>query len=65
MFRVGDKVCPYDNMGITGTVAGMYEQKSQQWMTGGIMQPLWIIIVELDEDQQIREYRSDQIRKVD
>ena len=35
MYRVGDRVHPYANMGQTGTVVGMYEQKSQQWMIGG------------------------------
>jgi len=65
MFRVGDKVCPYDNMGITGTVVGMYEQKSEQWMTSGAMMPLWIIVVELDADQDVVEFRADKIRKVD
>ena len=65
MYRVGDRVHPYDNMGETGTVIGLYEQKSDQWMVGGAMQALWIVQVQLDKDESIVEYRVDTLRKVD
>ena len=29
MYRPGDRVYPYTNMGETGTVVGLYEQKSR------------------------------------
>lgn len=65
MYRLGDRVYPYTNMGETGTVVGVYEQKSEQWMVGGAMQALFIIQVKLDKDESVVEYRVDQIRKVD
>ena len=52
-------------MGQTGTVVGMYEQKSEQWMIRGAMQALWMIQVRLDKDDSIVEYRVDNLRKVD
>ena len=65
MYRVGDRVHPYDNMGETGTVIKIYEQKSNQWMVGGAMQSLWIIQVKIDRDESIVDYRVDDLRKVD
>ena len=65
MYRIGDKVYPYTNMGETGTVVGVYEQKSGQWMVGGAMSSLLIIQVKLDRDESIVEYRKDTLRKVD
>ena len=65
MYRVGDRVHPYDNMSITGTVVGTYEEKSTQWMVGGAMQALWIVQVKLDADETIVEFRADTLRKVD
>ena len=65
MYRIGDKVYPYTNMGETGTVVGVYEQKSDQWMVGGALQSLLIIQVKLDRDESVVEYRVDDLRKVD
>lgn len=65
MYRIGDKVHPYTNMGETGTVVGVFEQKSEQWMVGGALQSLLIIQVKLDRDETIVEYRVDDLRKVD
>ncbi len=65
MYRIGDKVHPYVNMGETGVVVGVYEQKSEQWMVGGAMQSLLIIQVKLDRDDSVVEYRVDDLRKVD
>ena len=48
MYRIGDRVYPYTNMGETGTVVGVYEQKSDQWMIGGAMTSLLMIQVKLD-----------------
>lgn len=65
MYRIGDRVYPYTNMGETGTVVGVYEQKSDQWMIGGAMTSLLMIQVKLDKDDSLVEYRVDNLRKVD
>lgn len=65
MYRIGDKVYPYTNMGETGVVVGVYEQKSEQWMIGGALQSLLMIQVKLDRDDTVVEYRKDDLRKVD
>ena len=65
MYRIGDRVYPYTNMGETGTVVGVYEQKSDQWMIGGAMTSLLMIQVKLDKDDSLVEYRIDNLRKVD
>lgn len=65
MYRLGDRVYPYTNMGETGTVVGVYEQKSNQWMVGGAMMSLLIIQVKLDRDDTVVDYRVDELRKVD
>jgi hypothetical protein len=52
-------------MGETGTVVGVYEQKSNQWMVGGAMMSLLMIQVKLDRDDAVVDYRVDELRKVD
>ena len=65
MIKVGDRVAPFDNMGQTGTVVGMYQQKSNQWMVGGAMQAIFIIKVRLDHDGTEIELRADKLMRVD
>jgi hypothetical protein len=64
-FRPGEKVAPYDNMGITGTVVAVTLQGSQQMMVGGTMQGLWIVTVKLDKTGETVTFRSDRLRKLE
>ena len=65
MIKVGDRVAPFENMGLTGTVISMYQQKSNQWMVGGAMQAIFIIKVRLDKDGTEIELRADKLMRVD
>ena len=64
MLKIGDRVVPFDNMSITGTVIDMYRQKSDQWMVGGAMEALFIIKVKLDKDESEVEFRADRLMRV-
>jgi hypothetical protein len=64
MLKIGDRVAPFDNMSITGTVIDMYRQKSDQWMVGGAMEALFIIKVKLDKDESEVEFRADRLMRV-
>ena len=65
MFKIGDRVCPYDNMTMKGTVTAMHKQGSDQWMVGGAMQHIFIIRVMLDGDLGEMEFRADRLRRID
>ena len=65
MIKVGDRVAPFENMGLTGTVVGMYQQKSKQWMVGGAMQAIFIVKVKLDHDGTEIELRADKLMRVE
>ncbi len=64
MLKIGDRVAPFDNMSITGTVIDMYRQKSDQWMVGGAMEALFIIKVKLDKDESEVEFRAERLMRV-
>ncbi len=64
MLKIGDRVAPFDNMSITGTVIDMYRQKSDQWMVGGAMEALFIIKVTLDKDESEVAFRADRLLRV-
>ena len=67
-FRPGDRVSPYDNMKLTGTVQNVYLEGSQQLMEGGTMQGLWIVDVKLDMNvngSYYMRFRADVLRKLD
>ena len=65
MIKVGDRVCLFENMSKIGTVVGMYPQKSQQWMVGASMSPIFIVQIKLDTDDVVEEYRADQVMRTD
>jgi hypothetical protein len=65
MVKVGDKVTLFENMSKTGEVVGMYPQKSNQWMVGGAMSPIFIVKIRLDKDGTIEEHRADKVMRVD
>ena len=65
MIKVGDRVAPFENMGLTGTVVGMYQQKSNQWMVGGAMQAIFIVKVKLDRDGTEIELRADKLMRIE
>ncbi len=65
MIKVGDRVAPFDNIGQTGVVVSMYQQKSNQWMVGGAMQAIFIVRVKLDRDDTEIELRADKLMRID
>jgi len=62
---MGDRVSLFENMSMIGTVIDMRRQKSDQWMTGGSMDPLFIVKVKLDSDGTEIEFRADKLMRVD
>ena len=65
MIKLGDRVCLFENMSKVGTVVDMYQEKSQQWMVGASMAPIFIVKIKLDENSVIEEYRADLLMRVD
>ena len=65
MFKVGDRVAPFDNMTMKGTVVDMRKQGSDQWMVGGAMQHIFIIKVALDGNKGEMEFRADRLRRIE
>ena len=65
MIKVGDKVCLFENMSKVGTVIGMYQEQSTQWMVGASMAPIFIVKVKLDKDGVLEEHRADKLMRVD
>ena len=65
MFKVGDRVAPFDNMTMKGTVVDMRKQGSDQWMVGGAMQHIFIIKVALDGNNGEMEFRADRLRRIE
>jgi len=65
MIKVGDKVTLFENMSKKGEVVDMYPEKSNQWMVGGAMSPLFIVKIRLDKDGTIEEHRADKVMRVD
>ena len=48
MFRVGNRVAPFFNMGKKGTVIEMREISHQTWMVNGSAGHAWILKIEFD-----------------
>ena len=65
MIKVGDRVCLFENMSKEGTVVGMRQEKSSQWMVGASMSPIFIVQVKLDKDGAVEEHRADHLMSVD
>ena len=65
MIKVGDRVALFENMSQSGTVVSMYEEKSSQWMVGGVMQPIFIVRFRLDSDGTEAEARADRLMRID
>ena len=58
MIKIGDKVALFENMLKVGEIVGMYHQKSTQWMSGGVMEPIFIVKIKLDSDGSCLLYTS-------
>ena len=56
MFRVGDKVAPFNRMSYTGTVVELVPYKPKTWLVGGSSGEGFKIRVVHDKDQQVIEY---------
>jgi isochorismate hydrolase len=65
MFKIGERVAPFDNMLMKGTIIDMRKQGSDQWMVGGAMTHIFIIKVILDDDKREMEFRADRLRRLD
>jgi hypothetical protein len=65
MIKIGDRVSLFDNISKTGEVIGMYRQKSNQWMSGGVMEPIFIVKIKLDVSNEIEEHRADKVMRID
>jgi len=65
MIKIGDKVAPFNNMGLTGVVVGLEQQKSKEWIVGGAISPLWLVKVQLDKDNSEVTYRGDELMRID
>jgi len=65
MIKIGDKVAPFHNMSQKGVVIDMYHQVSSQWMVGGAMEPLFMIKVKLNNNDEVVEFRADDLMRLD
>ena len=64
MFRVGDRVSPFDNMSKVGTVVKVFMKKSDAWFVGGTSGDITMLTVDHD-DGHTRLYQSADLRKID
>lgn len=65
MIKVGDRVALFENMSKKGIVVDMFRQKSNEWMTGGAMEHIFIVKIQLDSDGSIEQYRADKIMRLE
>lgn len=64
MFRVGNRVAPFFNMGKKGTVIEMREVGHQTWMVNGSAGHAWVLKVRFD-DGEIVEYSPSDLMPID
>ena len=65
MIKVGNRVSLFHDMGKTGTVVGMYPEKSKQWTVGATMEHIFIIQIKLDKDGTVEDHRADTVMRID
>ena len=56
MFRVGDRVVPFNRISYVGTVVELITYKPKTWLAGGTSGEGFKIRVQHDKDQQVVEY---------
>ena len=65
MIKVGDRVALFENMARVGTVVGLRPQKSNQWIAGGVMEHIFLVQIQLDENGIVEEYRADRVMRIE
>ena len=65
MFRVGDRVMPFNNMSNKGTVIELVSYKPKTWLVGGSSGEGFKLRVKHDKDEQIVEYLLNELMRAD
>jgi hypothetical protein len=65
MIKVGDKVAPFSQMGLTGVVVDLIQEKVTTWLVGGTTSPSWVVIVKLDKDESLMSFKGAQLMRLD
>ena len=64
MFKIGNRVAPFFNMGKKGTIIEMREVSHQTWMVDGSAGHAWILKVKFD-DGEVAECRPGDLMPID
>jgi len=64
MFKVGDKVTPFNHMSNVGTIVRFRTEPAKTWMVGGSPTVITVIIVE-HADGETKEYLSSDLLRAD
>ena len=65
MFRVGDKVCPFNHMSRVGTITEIQMKKTKTWLVGGSASEIMMAVVSFPNDEKQYLYRVSDLRKAD
>jgi|ETNvirnome_2_300_1030623.scaffolds.fasta_scaffold02028_10 hypothetical protein len=66
MIKQGDRVAPFNHMGLTGTVVSLRREKVKTWMVGGCSADhRFRATVLLDESKEEREFLVSELMRVD
>jgi hypothetical protein len=61
MYKVGDRVCPFNHMSKVGTIVEVRMKKVKTWMAGGTAGETMLLLVEHDNGERLA-YRSADLR---
>ena len=65
MFRVGDRVCPFNHMSKVGVITEIKMKKPKAWFVGGTAGDTVMAVVEFPDDEKKYLYRTADLRKAE